>query len=115
MKLLNIDEVAEVTRTLKIKGTEYPVLEGSVGQFLDANALSDAASKAVEDRDGTVMVTQFIDLIRAQVPTLPVEVIREFSFSKLRLVLDFVQGGLDDEAKPEAPAPASAGEGEAGK
>lgn len=103
-EFLNLDEVAAPKRSVTIKGVKYDVEEMTVENFIETTR----ASKRDIGDDQTAQMEEYIGLISRYIPSCPVEVLRGLNFTKLAVLLNFVNGKLENDAASEAPA----GEGE---
>lgn len=110
LKMLNIDELAKVERTLILGDVEYDVIEMSVGNFIDT---TDMEKRLEEQNDPSEQIKETVAFIRRFIPTLPVETLRSVSFEKLGMIVGFVRGALDKADEDETQVETSAeGEGE---
>lgn len=88
---LNLDEVSKGDRVVKIKGVEYPVIELSVGEFVETLKLGKKLETVTDPVD------QFelnVSAIRKYIPTIPIEVLNGLSLDQLRALSDFARGEL---------------------
>lgn len=99
MKLLNIDELSKVTRTLTLGGVEHAVLEMSVENFIET---SREAEKLGKDAGLPEQIESSVRMIVRWVPTLKEEQLRKLTMTQLGMILKFINGELDEEAKAEA-------------
>lgn len=101
-KLLNLDDLIEDERAIRIKGVEYTIADQSVGQMLSAIK----ASNRTEDHDDPeFVVTTMIKHVQQIIPDCPIEVIESLGMSGITAILAFVSG---------APAEKDGEDGEAG-
>lgn len=107
MEVLNLDQLADVQRTLTVLGVDYPVMEMTVGAFIET---SEEAKRLETITDNAEQLRATIRLIKLSVPDIPEEVLRRMNFKKLYTVVRFIQGGLEDEALKSAVV-AEGGEG----
>jgi hypothetical protein len=100
-KILNLDDLAKIEKTICIAGQEYPVVEMSVADFIDATKDAEALVKSGDD--GTITnLEATIRMLRRSIPSLPEEKIRALSLGQLKVLIAFVQGEIED-AKEGAP------------
>lgn len=98
MKLLNIDELSKVTRTLTIGGVEHPVIDMSVENFIETQK----EAEKLEKSDSTVThIEASVRMIVRAVPTLTEDQLKKLSLTQLGMILKFINGELDEEAKQQ--------------
>jgi phage FluMu protein gp41 len=121
MKVLNLDELAVVTKTVTLKGKTHDVKEMSVDDFVFANAESKRLAK-LKEADATVgdlteeQMTTMVGLLDRVIPTIGNAELRKLSFQQLDALTGFVNGVLEEEAqKAPGAADQSATEGDAEK
>ncbi|MCY1200489.1 hypothetical protein D9M72_119190 [compost metagenome] len=112
MKILNLDQYAEVKRRVTLKGIKHDVEEVSVQDFVNNFA---AAEKLEADHANGVPMGEGVNLsvraIMASVPTLDEATIRALKMPQMAALLQFIRGELDPEVAKDAPG-AAPSEGE---
>lgn len=114
-KILDLDKFGDdAGRTITIGGIEYPVVEMSFANFVETTK---EAQKLQANPEATVVdhVTATVAMIQRSVPTIPTEVLEAQSIQRLGLIVQFLQGELDQELEKTAEAAAEAGAEEAKK
>jgi hypothetical protein len=96
---LNLDELAQEKRVLKLFGVEYEMKEMTVEDFIkvttDAKRLEDKKEKLSPAEHATFM----IDLVQISFPDCPREVLMRLSLERLSLILAFARKEMDDRLK----------------
>jgi hypothetical protein len=105
MDLLNLDDLAKVEKSLKLKGKKYPIVELSVENFI-------AAMKEAEELDAKgdlklhENIARTVQHIARVIPTLPEEDIRGLTVPQLTALVAFVNGTVQEQgAKPASTEP----------
>lgn len=102
MKVLNLDSLVKVDKSVKLKGVEHNVCEMSVDDFIVANqeAKRIAALKdAPDSEDKSVQeLNSSIKLLNRVLPSIAEAELRGLTFSQLNALMDFVNGILEEEA-----------------
>jgi hypothetical protein len=119
IKILNVDKIKEKpaaeVRCLQIDGVEHPILETTVGMFLDTNA---EAERLKGEANLGVQLNSTIDTILRFVPTLKREQLLSYTLETLGEIASFVSGNeIEEEQATEAAqlAQEAGAAGEAGK
>lgn len=90
MDLLNLDELTELERRVTIRGTEYAVVERSVGVMLDSlRVAKSAASKGKGKQSEEVFFESMIKTIQTIIPECPEAVVRGLSMAQMIAVFEF--------------------------
>jgi len=116
-KILNLDQLAErepnERRVIAINGVEHPIVEMTVGMFIDVNA---RAKKLEGETDMVKQLEATIDTILLFVPTLKREQLTNHKLETLQTIVEFVRGDDIEQAQAQASMPegAAAPEGEPG-
>lgn len=98
MKILNLDQYAEVKRKVTLKGVSHDVEEVSVQDFVNNYSAAEQLEK--DHVDGVPLgkgVEMSILAIRASVPTLEDATIRALKMPQMSALLQFIRGELDPE------------------
>ena len=108
MNVLNLDELATITRTITLGGVAHPVedltVEGFIATSKEAKELESNEGRTLSD-----MVIATIRIIRRSVPTLSEEALNKLTLEKLTLVSKFLRGELEkDVVASETTAPGEA-------
>jgi hypothetical protein len=109
MKALNLDQLAKVERTLTIEGVEHSVMEMTVGNFIETSAES---KRLLNIKDPAEQLKATVALIQRSVPSLNPDTLHRMSFDKLHMVVQFIQGSMDDEKEVGDAEPGTEAEGE---
>lgn len=112
MKILNLDEFAQVKRHLTLRGKQHDVLEVSVQQFINnLKAAEELESKGEGEGTLSRQVENSVSAIRDVVPSLERADLVSLPIEAIATILKFLRGEFDSsESDREAPAV----EGEAG-
>lgn len=90
MNLLNIDELSGPERFVTIRGTQYPVVDRSVGLMLDSiRAVKESERTKGKKADEEVFFTNMIRTLRTILPECPEEIVRGLSMGQMMAILDF--------------------------
>lgn len=90
MDLLNLDELTELERRVTIRGTEYAVVERSVGVMLDSLKVAKAAAtKKGSKQSEEVFFENMIKTIQTIIPECPEAVVRGLSMAQMIAVFEF--------------------------
>lgn len=90
MDLLNLDELTELNRYVNIRGTEYQVVERSVGVLLDSlKVAKQAAAKKGTKQTEEVFFENMIKTIQTIIPECPEAVVRGLSMTQMIAVFEF--------------------------
>jgi len=84
MKLLNLDTLVKVEKAVTLGGTEYPIVEQTLGQTL-------LAIKSESDLKGNDTQKQILVLkkhVAALVPSLPEEKLESLTFPQLNAIVE---------------------------
>jgi hypothetical protein len=97
MKTLNLDELAQVTRTVHLNGEDHAVKEMSVQDFVAATQ----EARKLEAAGGGGLVENLdasIKHLNRVLPTIPEAVLRALSMRQVAVLVSFVNGALEEEA-----------------
>lgn len=90
MDLLNLDELTELERRVAIRGTEYAIVERSVGVMLDSlRVAKSAVSKGKGKQSEEVFFENMIKTIQTIIPECPEAVVRGLSMAQMIAVFEF--------------------------
>lgn len=108
-KYLNLDEVTPqpVVRKVQLAGKTYLVGDMSVENFIETQR----AARDVDPTDQLATTEALVAMIVRWIPDVDQVALRKLSMVKLRTLLDFINGRLDEQV---AQAPGAAGEAPAG-
>lgn len=94
-KILNLDDLAKHTKTVTLRGKEYPVVDMTVEQFIESTS---AAERLKDDKDPVRQLEEAVKLLKRSIPDCPVEEFRRLTFEQLNVLLDFINGDLEKHA-----------------
>lgn len=114
MKVLNLDDFAEVSRSVTLFGATYAVHEMSVSDFIDTTRETEKL------KDSTSFIDQIeltVSIAKRSIPDMPEATIRGLRLEQLVVLSKFLRNELDDaaDAGKENVEAVAAKEGEAGK
>lgn len=89
MDLLNLDELVELERRVAIRGTEYAIVERSVGVMLDSLRVAKAATAKGKKQTEEVFFENMIKTIQTIIPECPEAVVRGLSMAQMIAVFEF--------------------------
>jgi len=99
MKVLNIDNFAQVKRQLVANGQTHDVLELSIQQFINnlkaAEELEGAGKLPTTPETLSKQVENSVQAILQSVPSLPAEYLRTRPVEALGAILKFIRGEMD--------------------
>ena len=95
-KILNVDELTPVDKKIEIKGVQYEVVDRTVEQVIQAIK---AEKKLENSPNQEERMQMFVDMIKAAIPTLPVETIKNLPVRSLMLIMNFVNNNEEVEAE----------------
>lgn len=106
MKILNIDELAQVKRQVKWKGVNHDVVETSVQQFIDSLKAAESLESAKDEPEKlSKQIENSVDSILSSIPSMKREDLAGAPFETLTAMMKFIRGELDPDiaskAKPE--------------
>jgi hypothetical protein len=107
MKLLNLDELALIQKSVTIKGVDYEVVEQTLGGSLqDINLLKEAKAQAGDETEDEIIVKNIYKAVRRLIPSAPEEVVAGLTFKQAFAVLDFVtnDGKTDEKSETQSEA-----------
>ena len=114
-KVLDLDKFgADAERTITIAGIEYPVVEMSFEDFVKTTKEAQAL-EADEKASATDHMEASIRMVQRSVPSIPTEVLRGLTLTKIGTIVQFLNGELDAQLEQTAKAAAEAGAEEAKK
>lgn len=95
MELLNLDALIEVRREVKLGGQNYPVVDQTVGQMIDAVRL---AKKVDENpNDVETILGAMIQTAKRLVPGAPHDLVESLKMRQLSALIEFASAS-DSEA-----------------
>lgn len=106
MKILNLDEVAPIPRTVKVSGVDYPIVPLSMKDFLKMTRQGEEMEKRVKAGEDLVIsevVSIQLESVQSAIPTMPPEVLNSLSYQQIEAIVQFV-GQTSDEAAEKAGA-----------
>lgn len=89
MDLLNLDELTELERRVAIRGTEYAIVERSVGVMLDSLRVAKAATRGGKKQSEETFFENMIKTIQTIIPECPEAVVRGLSMAQMIAVFEF--------------------------
>lgn len=99
--LLNLDELAEVSKQVKLHGEVYEMKEASVREYIAFQR--DAKKLEANGDDGLEEFEMSIRMISLMFPDIPEDVLSSLTFSQLSKIIQLIQKG-DDEIVKEVEA-----------
>jgi hypothetical protein len=104
LKTLNLDELVTVERKVKLGGAEYPVVELSVGAFI--NSMKKANELKARTEKGEVIPVEstmesMIEAVQMALPDCPREKLDRLSFDALGVLMQFINGNDAPKAEGE--------------
>lgn len=99
MKTLNLDQLKKVNRTVTLGGKTYEVLDMTVAQFIES---TDAAERLKDEKDPTKQLKEALEMVHRAMPSCPKEILGQLNLDQLNTLLEFINGGMDEEAKTAA-------------
>lgn len=99
MKTLNLDQLKKVSRTVTINGNTYEVLEMTVAQFIESSA---AAERLKNENDSAKQLIEALAMVSRAMPACPKETLDALNLEQLTTLIEFINGGMDEEAKAAA-------------
>jgi hypothetical protein len=98
-KLLNLDELVNEQRVLKLNGQEHVMKSLSVGDFIELNREIEKFKK----RGGELTTEEQVELMIAEVqryfPTMGTSELRNLTINQLLLILNFVRDSQDQQSE----------------
>lgn len=108
-KVLDLDKFGEdAGRTLTIGGVAYPVIEMTVDNFIETT--KEAARLEKEGASMAEQIDAMVSMISRSIPTVPETELRKLSLIKLGIVVNFLQGKMDQLLEEAAEAAAESGD-----
>ncbi|UBM12757.1 hypothetical protein [Cupriavidus metallidurans] len=111
-KYLNLDEVSTTSAIRKVRLFEkdYVVSEMTVDNFIETQR----AVREVDVNDQLASTEALVQMVKRWIPDIDMADLRRLTMIKLRTLLDFINGNLDEQIRGAAPGatPAPAAEGE---
>lgn len=107
MKILNIDDFAEVKRKITFKGVTHDVVETSVQQFINNLRAAEELEKAGGDMTPANLSSQIENSVTAiceSVPTLKKEDLMPLKIEAIAAIMKFIRGDLDEAVSAPGPA-----------
>jgi ABC-type multidrug transport system ATPase subunit len=98
MEVLNLDDFTKQARTITMNGKSHEVIDMTVEDYIETSKAIEEMKKveAVSDAD---QVLHAVGMISRRVPTLNKDDLKKLSMAKLSMIMKFIQGELDEEAK----------------
>jgi hypothetical protein len=113
MKILNIDQLAQVKRQVFFQGTNHDVKETSVQQFIDSLKAAEDLEAAAKDTDKperlSAQVETSIKVIGESIPSMSLDDLKQRPIEVLATLLKFIRGEMDPD---ETSAPTAEGSAE---
>ncbi len=95
-KVFNVDQLAEETREIVLKGVTHEVKAMSVDDFLATMA---QAEKLEKDNGPTAQIDAIVKTIARAIPSLTEADIRGLPFEQMNAISQFIRGDIPDELK----------------
>lgn len=95
MKVLNLDALAKVERTVTIGGVKYDVEEMTVENFIETTKAAERLS--VPGITPAEQVEETVKMIQRSLPKCPEEKLRKLNLEQLAVVSKFLRNELDEE------------------
>jgi hypothetical protein len=109
VKILNLDELQQSTKTVKLGGVEYKVLDMTVEQFIESTA---ASIRLKDEKDPVKQLKETVALIRRAIPDAPADKVNSLQINQLEVLMNFINSSPEQvveelgKATPES-APAT--------
>lgn len=100
IKLLNLDDIVQVEREIRIGGVNYPVAEQTVGQML--SAIKAANSTEEDQTDPEYVLSTMLKHVQEVLPTCPEATLRGLGISGITAILEFVQTPVSGDEEEDA-------------
>jgi hypothetical protein len=99
MKVLNLDSLEKVEKSVTLKGVTHAVVEMSVEDFIAANAEAKRLEELQADPTATAdeNLSAMVRHLARVLPTIGVEELRKLKLSQLQALVQFVNGVLTEE------------------
>ncbi len=102
MKVLNLDQVEKVSRTLVLNGKSYDVPQMSVENFITTTRKSAELEKR-EDATIADQIEETVEMIARSIPSIDKKILKGISLQNLEKIMSFVRDDSPEESKnPEA-------------
>ena len=95
-KVLNLDAMAPIRRTVTLGGQEYAVKEMTVEHFVEINQLANELD-LTKDSTPVQQVEATVKAVSLALEGCPIEKIRRLTIDQLSTLALYVRGELDDE------------------
>lgn len=102
MKILNIDDFAQIKREILLGGVAYAVEELSVQQFIDNMKAAEELEASGANTSVSASFERAVTSVSQSIPTLPVDTIRALKLPVLTAVLKFLRGDLEVTEAPSS-------------
>ncbi len=114
MKTLNLDQLVGTIRTVTLDGVEHPLVDMTVEDFL----IAQKEAKELEgmgELDLAQNIEKSVVHLHRVIPSLSEEKLRSIRLAQMLVLIQFVNGNLEEEASKAPSKEAVDGEGEAEK
>jgi hypothetical protein len=98
-KLLDLDSIAPPQKSVKFGGTEYPIVEMTVGLFV---AVKQLEAKDIEKMAPADQVIMYTDLVRKLIPSVPEDVVSRLTVPQLQKIFTFAMEAIEEENEAAA-------------
>lgn len=111
-KYLNLDEIAPIgdVRTVVLFGHKYEVSEITVENWIETQR----AARDIDPKDELATMEAMVALVSRYLPDAPQKDLHRLPLTKLRTLLDFVTGRLDEQVAGNAAGDQAEGQGSQG-
>lgn len=91
MKLLNLDDLTAVRRTVQIEGVEYAIAEQTLGQLIEDLKIGRKTKRTEAD-----MAQALLTQAQALLPDCPEDKLRKLNMRQLNALVEFARASDDD-------------------
>ena len=95
-EMLNLDDLAQEVRVLKLKGKEHPMTEMTVETYINVVRLSEEIE---DDMPVSDQLDIMIKMIKMSFPTLSEKEMKGLSIDQLNAITDFAQANIGEAAE----------------
>lgn len=104
-KMLNLDELANEERVLKLNGSEHVLRDVSVGDFIEITRMTEGLKDDLPISDQLEMM---VSIIKRRFPTVDEEELAALNMRQLNAILEFARQG---DGQPDDAGSAESSEG----
>lgn len=94
-KILNLDDLVEEKRTIRLNGVVHEVVGMTVESFIKTQEIIKKLGESTETAD---QLEASAALINAAVPTLSLEALRSMKMERLNMIVEFLNMGVEESA-----------------